>query len=409
MNDKQRVELANKEYDNLEVKHKIDVDKGNISVGSVSQVNDKPSGEQSFVITDQYVSPTASQAERESVKEVTVLYRGSTGLDKTLEKPGDVYRDWVVNNSEMAHKILTSEQGNPPPQLVSSAETLKEAMELYPNANFSVYGHSLGSMNAQYAVSDLSLEDSQRISGGYFFQGPNIYNVLTFGQQNIATQLTDAGKLYNYVDDKDLVPIGYGDGKLSVGRLIPVLSKKVDLTAQHMWGGYQYDTFGNVLLDAKGKTEIIGFETQQRISGLEGLKKKFLANGGSLSSAQEIFLDASEAKAITLGYKQTVQAELDGLKKWFQNDITNANELWSQTKSDAQHWGEHLSVIEELEALEAGNATERSIVKEPVEEAEKSLSVLKASEEELSTLLGNIEKAIESQVALDKELANYLF
>jgi hypothetical protein len=76
-----------------------------------------------------------------SVKEVTVLYRGSTGLDKTLEKPGDVYRDWVVNNSEMAHKILASEQGNPPPQLVSSAETLKEAMELYPNANFSVYGH----------------------------------------------------------------------------------------------------------------------------------------------------------------------------------------------------------------------------------------------------------------------------
>jgi hypothetical protein len=407
--DKERVEIANKEYKDWSLEEEVRLKEGSF-IGSVSQVNDKPSGEQSFVITDQYVSPTASQAERESVKEVTVLYRGSTGLDKTLEKPGDVYRDWVVNNSEMAHKILTSEQGNPPPQLVSSAETLKEAMELYPNANFSVYGHSLGSMNAQYAVSDLSLEDSQRISGGYFFQGPNIYNVLTFGQQNIATQLTDAGKLYNYVDDKDLVPIGYGDGKLSVGRLIPVLSKKVDLTAQHMWGGYQYDTFGNVLLDAKGKTEIISFETQQRISGLEGLKKKFLASGGgSLSSAQEIFLDASEAKAITLGYKQTVQAELDGLKKWFQNDITNENELWSQTKSDAQHWGEHLSVTEELEALEAGNATERAIVQEPVEEAEKSLSVLKASEEELSTLLGNIEKAIESQVALDKELANYLF
>ncbi|MGK0552946.1 hypothetical protein ACSFB8_12840, partial [Enterococcus faecalis] len=83
--------------------------------------------------------------------------------------------------------------------------------------------------------------------------------------------------------------------------------------------------------------------------------------------------------------------------------------LWSQTKSDAQHWGEHLAAIEELEALEAGNATERSIVQDPVEEAEKSLSVLKASEEELSILLGNIEKAIESQVALDKELANYLF
>ncbi|MGK0550492.1 hypothetical protein ACSFB8_02735, partial [Enterococcus faecalis] len=169
--DEEKVKIAKKEYNNLELGKELRIDGVDESIGSVSQVNNKPSGEQSFVITDHYVSPTASRAERESVKEVTVLYRGSTGLDKTSEQPGDVYRDWVVNNSEMAHKILASEQGNPPPQLVSSAETLKEAMKLYPNANFSVYGHSLGSMNAQYAVSDLSFEDSQRVAGGYFFQG----------------------------------------------------------------------------------------------------------------------------------------------------------------------------------------------------------------------------------------------
>ncbi|MGK0552866.1 hypothetical protein ACSFB8_12500 [Enterococcus faecalis] len=52
------------------------------------------------MLLDQYVSPAASRAERESVKEVTVLYRGSTGLDKTSEQPGDVYRDWVVNSSK---------------------------------------------------------------------------------------------------------------------------------------------------------------------------------------------------------------------------------------------------------------------------------------------------------------------
>ncbi|WP_373196095.1 hypothetical protein [Enterococcus faecium] len=42
MNDKQKVELANKEYDNLKIKNKIDIDKGNISIGYVSQVINNP-------------------------------------------------------------------------------------------------------------------------------------------------------------------------------------------------------------------------------------------------------------------------------------------------------------------------------------------------------------------------------
>ncbi|WP_275400714.1 hypothetical protein [Enterococcus faecium] len=66
MNDKQKVELANKEYDNLKIKNKIDINKGNISIGYVSQIINKPSGEQSFVIThtDRFVSPVAPLPER---------------------------------------------------------------------------------------------------------------------------------------------------------------------------------------------------------------------------------------------------------------------------------------------------------------------------------------------------------
>ncbi|EGP5278690.1 hypothetical protein ED176_13035 [Enterococcus faecium] len=66
MNDKQKVELANKEYDNLKIKNKIDIDKGNISIGYVSQVINNPSGEQSFVIThtDRFVFPVVPLPER---------------------------------------------------------------------------------------------------------------------------------------------------------------------------------------------------------------------------------------------------------------------------------------------------------------------------------------------------------
>ena len=392
------------------IKNKIDIDKGNISIGYVSQVINNPSGEQSFVIThtDRFVSPVAPLPERLAVKEVTVLYRGSTGLDKIKKQTGDVWQDWVVNNVDMARKILAAEQGAPPPQLRTSAETLKEAMRHYPNAQFFVYGHSLGSMNGQYAVADLSLEESRRLSGGYFFQGPNIYTVLTPSQRVTADLLTRSGKLHNYVDEKDLVPIGYSKDKPMVGRMRPVLSKKVGWVDQHMWGGYQYDQFGNVLLDTKGEPDVIGLETQQRLAGIENVKRHFLAKG-SLSSAQKIFLDASQAKAITSGYKKTVETEISELKKWFQTEIRNANELWQTTKLDARYWGESLTHYEELEALDSLGVTERSIRIDPVNEYERTVATLRKSEEELERLLRNIEQTSNRQVDSDHELSHYLF
>lgn len=79
--DEQRLEIAKKQYKENEIEKEITVsqsDGKDQTVGYVSQVNDKPTGEQSFVITDKYVSPTASLAERNQVQEITVLYKGST-------------------------------------------------------------------------------------------------------------------------------------------------------------------------------------------------------------------------------------------------------------------------------------------------------------------------------------------
>ncbi|WP_071865816.1 hypothetical protein, partial [Enterococcus caccae] len=78
MNDKERVELARKEYDDLQLNSKIDLNGGKTTVGRVSQVNDKATGEQSFVITDKYCPASSSIEQRNQVKEVTVIYRGSS-------------------------------------------------------------------------------------------------------------------------------------------------------------------------------------------------------------------------------------------------------------------------------------------------------------------------------------------
>ena len=53
----------------------------------------------------------------------------------------------------MARKIIGFDVDRiPPPQLQSSAVTLRETLKKYPNAKIDMYGHSLASMNVQYTV-----------------------------------------------------------------------------------------------------------------------------------------------------------------------------------------------------------------------------------------------------------------
>lgn len=416
--DKERVEIANNEYSDFKIEDPVTINNDSENVGYVSQVNDKPTGEQSFVITNDYVSSTASLKERETVREVTVLYRGSTAptvsnilnpLDPDFK---DVRSDWVKNDLPTAVQILNGGAPTVTPQLKSSSETLEDALKLYPNAKINVYGHSLGSMNAQYALANVSKSNLERIEGGYVYQGPNIYSLLSPEQRLTADRLTTSYKVFNYIDKKDLVPLGYGDGKKTIGGFIPVEAAFLgtfSAGSQHMWGGYTYKD-GNIVTTTEGNALLAKANTSKELARLEFLKKKFSASGGgALSSSQEIFLDAMEARAITRGYKQTVQTEIDHLKKWFQTEIENARELWKHTQSDAERWGEHLTLNEIMETLASSNVTKGTILNEPVNEYEQSLALLKSSEQEITTLLKNIQEAIDKQLATDKELANFYF
>lgn len=412
---KERVEIANQEYLNLKIKRPVKINKNEKTIGYVSQTFDKPTGEQSFVITDHYVSPNASLAERETVKEVTVLYRGSTApslgnlLDSENPTFWDVRADWAVNDIPTALQVLSNGGAAAMPQLQSSAETLQQAMKTYPHALVSVYGHSLGAMNGQYAISDLPEEFHERVDGVYVYQGPNIYSILNERQRQTADKLTNAGKIFNFIDTKDLIPIGYSEHKKQVGTLIEVESKKVGMVDQHMWGGYQFDKDGNILSRSTGKVQLAQHETNKELARLTTLRNQLIQSNGGLSSSQEIFLDAMQAKAITSGYKYTIQAELDALTKWLTKEIDNAHTLWTETKKDAQRWGEHLTADEELEALASGHVTEFSILRQPVNKYEAILTTLKTVQSELDELLHKISATIDQQVATDQELANYLF
>ncbi len=82
--DQERVKLAKKEYDKLKLETEVIIPLTNEkekTIGTISQVNNKPTGEQSFIITDKYTPPTAASTERNKVKELTILYKGSTAAD----------------------------------------------------------------------------------------------------------------------------------------------------------------------------------------------------------------------------------------------------------------------------------------------------------------------------------------
>ena len=133
----------------------------------------------------------------------------------------------------MAEKIMLGEKGATG-QLEASSDYLKEMMEKYPNAKINIYGHSLGSMDAQYALANVT--DYSRIKSANIYNGPNIYSTLTEEQKINVSALYD--KINNYVDSRDLVGLGYKKGEGTVGKTYNFSgeSNGINKIDQHMWG-----------------------------------------------------------------------------------------------------------------------------------------------------------------------------
>ena len=247
--DETNMNIAKEEYKNREPGYILKTE-DNEYVGTLSDANDNRSnnGEQIYTYTktegsNKIVSPDAPLSEREKVEEITILYRGSTAPGKGADN-ADAKRDWLDNDAPMAKKIILGEKGATG-QLEASSDYLKEMMEKYPNAKINIYGHSLGSMDAQYALANVT--DYSRIKSANIYNGPNIYSTLTEEQKINVSALYD--KINNYVDSRDLVGLGYNKGEGTVGKTYNFSGKSsgFDKVDQHMWGGYRFDDKGNLI------------------------------------------------------------------------------------------------------------------------------------------------------------------
>ena len=196
--DETNVNLAKEEYENRNIGDSLRTNPGNEYVGILSDANDNRSnkGEQIYTYTktsgsNEVVSPDAPLSEREKVEEITILYKGSTAPTEIFSNGGDVLRDWGANDIPMAGKIMLGEKGATG-QLEASSDYLKEMMDKYPNAKINIYAHSLGSMDAQYALANVT--DYSRIKSAHLYNGPNIYSTLTEEQKINVSALYDKKK-----------------------------------------------------------------------------------------------------------------------------------------------------------------------------------------------------------------------
>ena len=391
--DYERFQIAKKEYDKeLAVDKPVEIgDKDNAKpIGTVRQVIENETGIKVFVVE----SPDHS--------EVSVLYEGSKApFDEGWEV------DWFENDIPMAHSILTGEKGTTS-QLKVSSDILNDVLVRYPNAKISVYGHSLGSMDAQYALANV--RDISRISGAYIYQGPNIYPVLTEEQR----KRVDAMKyrIHNYVDDKDMVPIGYPKNRMDsvgvVGIMHHVDSKQqIDfIYSQHLWGGYVFNEDGSL----KIKNDRSSFEKRYS-SGLDkvysGLynyakAKEALASGGYTSN-EEIFLDSEHALTISSGLHEVANAGHEEIRSIVRKAHQKAEKIVASTYQVP--FGFILSPTEVATAYSDGGVSRTTIVDDLDHYFYPKIKKSEKLAEDFQSLEKQIADGVQKKLEDDKELA----
>ncbi|MBF0777464.1 Mbeg1-like protein [Streptococcus cuniculi] len=361
--DEEHLQIAMTEYLNPSLNRIVTTPDGR-SIGTVTQVYDdvKGTGEQVYaIVNDPKLKPS-------EVSEVTVLFRGSTGINQITEQPKDVFDDWVKNDLLIGLRVQAQEHPNysknvdrSTPQLKAAAEHLKTIMASYPNAKINIYGHSLGSMKAQYSIADLSQEDIYRIQYAYIYNAPNVYGILDDYQKETVDLIK--GRIYNFVDPKDWISMVGRDMKKgsidAVGQVYYVDSKDLGMSDQHMTYGYQLDKYGNIKLLSISSSSIFK-KISKNMQNYYAKKAKFGSKASSLSANEKLYLDSEQASIIGKGLGETVQQIHDRIQSLKQISVQDSEKLWSETLQVP--WGFSLTPAEVQSAYIEAGMTHLSIV-----------------------------------------------
>ncbi len=302
-------------------------------------------------------------------------------------------------------KKYNDENGTfPPPQFKDAAAHLKEVIRKYPNAKIDLYGHSLGSMDIQYALACLTEEEASHIGTVHLYNSPNAYSILTPEQKVRIDSLKY--KIYNHIDHKDLVSLGYQDSgsKESSGIVKHLKTKDLKNTGlQHMMHGYIYDKNGNLILErgteAITRKEII----EERMKVYYRLKDKLQKTGGGLSSSERIYLDALQARLASDELIRVVDEGLEQAQKSKTQLDTDLEALEKVLQTVPK--GFILNLAEVEEAYAQAGATRQTVVTEVREKFDNRLATYQSLSNEFHALNEQVNAGIELLKTKDQEIA----
>ena len=397
------LQIAMTEYQPNMKENKYEVNtQYNQNVGYVTQVynNTTGAGEQVYAV----VKNPNEKADK--VQEVTVLFRGSTGPDHILNEAPDVWNDWAENDAVIAKRIMLqkdlSYQDKSTEQLKASARALKDIMEKYPNAKINVYGHSLGSMDAQYSMAALQADQVKRIQQAYIYNGPDIYRILSPEQRKVVDSIKT--RIHNYADPDDPISMVGRDmvkGSIgSVGLVYYVDSTKEDFVNQHMTYGYQLDKNGKIKILSNTSTVIYNDYLLQ-MDNYTLLKEK-LSEGG-YTKEEQLFLDSEQA-GIAAASISLMSTEGKSIIKSIRDEaVEDARKVFASRRQVP--WGFILSPSEMENAYIEGGATYETTIGVIEKLLDPVVDKVSQLEKDCIDLETQTKKGIQKKLETDKEFA----
>lgn len=240
LSDQLRVEIARLEYRHLKVGQPIVLSNG-LDLGTVWQL--APDKIRGYVLADSIEHP----------QELTVIFRGSSMIPTN---PSSWTTEWLDTNLPIG-RSLVAHHHQIPAELKGARKWLDHLLMAKPKARAFVYGHSLGSINAQYAVS--TCQHPERVVNAWLYEGSNVYRLLNSAERAAATQVK--ANIHQYIDPLDLLAVGYTDFSHVIGQLHYVDSVPMPVISQHMWGGYLFDQSGQLSLRAPDDPVVLSLQS----------------------------------------------------------------------------------------------------------------------------------------------------
>lgn len=271
LTDLERVKLTKKVYDQLQLGQSIDI--GDYHLGTVCRSVHAADGLRAYVISNPH--------------EVTLLFKGSYGFKKGTPQ---TWRDeWLKTNLPILRAMLSHER-RVPSQLKTASKLLDETIHQFYGTQIYIYGHSLGSINAQFALANCHHPDA--IGAAYLYEGTNIWLLFTPKERRQVAKMRE--KIFNYVDIYDPVTLGITETHHMVGQLRYVDSEPMKPIKQHMWGGYSFNPDGSLKLRKVDQAFLAEARSEHKLLNRSGDVTEFIEKISSSDEIKKIAVQKAE-------------------------------------------------------------------------------------------------------------------